>query len=110
MNRKMIAMVMLVVVGVLAVSAFSWTTDHDSNHQGMAIYYQSERANYTGISALGFNQLTDIESARWMGAALASQAQATEQQIMDVESARWMGAALASQVQVVAFHYTSPGR
>ena len=100
MNRKMIALVMVVVIGVLAVSAFSWTTDHDLNHQGMAIYNQSERANYAefyllatnqqgmaiyhqserssyaGISALGFNQLRDVESARWMGAALTSQVQA----------------------------------
>ena len=48
MNRKMIALVMVVVIGILAVSAFSWTTDHDSNHQGLAIYQQSERASYMG--------------------------------------------------------------
>ena len=76
MNRKMFALVLVVVIGVLAVSAFSWTPDHESNHeglnayhlserssyaefyllatnqQGMAIYHKSERANYAGISAL----------------------------------------------------------
>ena len=110
MNKKMIAVVMLVVVGTLVVSAFSWLPNHDANHEGMASYHQSERANYAGIAVLGFNQLTKVESARWMGAALASQAQVTEQQIRDVESARWMGAALASQSQEMSFHYTWPGR
>jgi hypothetical protein len=132
MNKKMIAVVMLVVVGTLVVSAFSWPPNHDAKHEGLKIYHQSERANYAEISALGFNQLKDVESARWMGAALASQAQATnpqirniesarwmgaalasqatEHQFSNVESARWMGAALASQVQVKTFPYTSLGR
>lgn len=75
-----------------------------ATQNGMSIYHQSER-NAAQVPALH-----NFESARWMGAALASQAQVTEQQIRDVESVRWMGAALASQTQVTSFHYTSPGR
>jgi hypothetical protein len=45
MNKKMIAVVMLVVIGTLVVSAFSWVYDLNSNHQGLAI---SERANCAG--------------------------------------------------------------
>jgi hypothetical protein len=60
---------------------------------GMSIYHQSEW-NASKVSAFH-----NVESARWMGAALASQAQATEPQFSNVESARWMGAALASQAQ-----------
>ena len=48
MNRKMIAIVLLVVIGVLGVSAFSWAPSHDSNHEGLATYHQSERASYVG--------------------------------------------------------------
>ena len=44
-------------------------------------------------------RIRDAESARWMGAALASQVKSAEQRIRDVESARWMGAGLASQAQ-----------
>ena len=93
---------------------------------GMSIYHQSEwnaskvsafhnveSARWMGAalaSQATEPQFSNIESARWMGAALASQAQATELQIRNAESARWMGAALASQAQGMSFHYTAPGR
>ena len=81
--------------------------------EGLATYYNVESARWMGAalaSQATEQQIRNVESARWMGAALASQAQATEQQIRDVESARWMGAALASQSQEMSFHYTWPGR
>ena len=57
MNRKMIALVMVVVIGTLAVSAFSGVYDHNSNHAGLEIYQQSERASYAG------DQVTAAEDA-----------------------------------------------
>ena len=91
MNKKYIWIGTLVLIGALAVSAFSWVAITRSN--------ESQRALTGGLTSLNTTeqQIRDVESARWMGAALASPVEATEQQIRDVESARWMGAALASQ-------------
>lgn len=66
MNKKMVAIVMLVVIGTLVVSAFSWAPNHTANHEGLAIYHQSERAGYAAASAMIIYHLSEWNSTQVM--------------------------------------------
>ena len=101
MNRKMIALVMVVVIGVLAVSAFSWTTDHDSKHEGLTIYHQSERANYAGDQVAAAE---DAMAYRWdaMAKFYAGDQVAT---VEDAMAKFYAGDQVASAEDAMAYHW-----
>jgi len=50
MNKRILAISMVMVIGMLALSAFSWPPSHTTS-SGWAVYYQSERSNYSGYWA-----------------------------------------------------------
>ena len=117
MNRKMIAMVVLVVVGVLAVSAFSWAPNHDFNHEGLIVYHLSERANYAGISAL---DAAEASAYRYTAMAKYYTAQQVEIPVTgenlttmnaaDISAFRWDAMAKFYAGDQAAVAYGPPGR
>jgi hypothetical protein len=64
MKKRTLLLVMFMLITVLALSAFRWAPDH----LGIAVYYQSERADYSAlyVTQPGVNQRSiDAYAARY---------------------------------------------
>jgi hypothetical protein len=72
MNKKMLALIPVMLVAVFALSAFSWSFDHDPAHTGKVAYQLSERADYSAFftTQLGMDLYHQSE---WNAAAMSSQ-------------------------------------
>lgn len=114
MNRKMIALVMVVVIGVLAVSAFSWTPDHDSNHEGLNVYHLSERSSYAEFYLLATNQqgMAIYHQSEWNGSQPALTTDLSSPNKTDAADYRWdaMAKFYAGDQGAVPVVYGPPGR
>ena len=89
MNRKMIALVMFVIIGVLVVSAFSWTPDHIELNIGR----EADAARYTAEAEF-----------------FAAKEAASIQRGRDADSARYTAMAKLYAVQSESIQYGPPGR
>jgi len=68
MNRKMIALVMVVIIGVLVVSAFSWTPDHiglNTGREADAARYTAMAESFAAKEAANIQRGRDADAARY---------------------------------------------